>query len=61
MKDYCTQNKGDCKTCDLAHGDRDCMYRLIRIVPKKERCDNCRWWGACPNSKPGGRCKNWTE
>lgn len=61
MKDYCTQNKGDCKTCPVAKGNRDCMYRLFEVAGRKDRCDTCRWWTACSNSSPGGRCKNWTE
>lgn len=30
MKDYCTQNQGDCKTCSLSSYNRDC-----RNVPIK--------------------------
>lgn len=33
MKDYCTQNDGDCETCSLVNYGRDCMNEPI----KKER------------------------
>ena len=29
MKDYCTQNKGDCQTCSLSNYGRDCQNNKI--------------------------------
>lgn len=29
MKDYCTQNNGDCKTCSLSNYGRDCENNPI--------------------------------
>ncbi len=29
MKDYCTQNNGDCATCSLSNYGRDCMNQPI--------------------------------
>jgi hypothetical protein len=29
MKDYCTQNDGDCSTCSLVNYGRDCMNNPI--------------------------------
>ena len=29
MKDYCTQNDGDCSTCSLVSYDRDCQNNPI--------------------------------
>jgi hypothetical protein len=31
MKDYCTQNKGDCSTCSLVNYNRDCHNNPIVI------------------------------
>lgn len=42
MKDYCTQNNGDCSTCSLVNYGRDCRNKpikqeyqttLIRLTP----------------------------
>ena len=29
MKDYCTQNDGDCETCSLVNYGRDCMNNPV--------------------------------
>lgn len=29
MKEYCTQNNGDCRTCSLVNYGRDCMNNPI--------------------------------
>jgi len=29
MKEYCTQNNGDCSTCSLVNYGRDCMNEPI--------------------------------
>lgn len=29
MKEYCTQNNGDCKTCSIQNYGRDCMNNPI--------------------------------
>ena len=36
MKNYCTQNNGDCKTCSLANYGRDCENNPIEDNESKE-------------------------
>ena len=33
MKDYCTQNDGDCSTCSLVNYGRDCMNVPVEPEP----------------------------
>ena len=37
MKDYCTQNNGDCKTCSLANYNLDCENNPIEENELKKR------------------------
>lgn len=36
MKNYCTQNGGDCSTCSLVNYDRDCMNNPVSAATDPE-------------------------
>ena len=38
MKEYCTQNDGDCGTCSLVNYGRDCMNRPLSEDDLLEDC-----------------------
>ena len=48
MKNYCTQNEGDCKTCSLTNYNRDCCNNPLTEDEKESKEEN---------GNPPGRAK----